>query len=43
MTMMNQNMMDAEFGTIKPDFLSCHNPDVMMGMSDPMMYGGFDN
>lgn len=38
-----QAMMDSEFGTIKPDILSCQNPDVMMGMNDPMMYSSFDN
>jgi hypothetical protein len=43
MNMMNQGMVDADFGTIKPDNLSCPNPDVMMGMADPMIYGGFDS
>lgn len=43
MNMMSQNMVDSEFGTIKPGILSCPNPDVMMGMGDPMIYGGFDN
>jgi len=43
MNMMNQGMVDADFGTIKPDILSCPNPDVMMGMADPMIYGGFDS
>lgn len=32
-----------DFGTIKPDILSLPNQDAMMGMSDPMMYSGFDN
>ncbi|KAK9443123.1 uncharacterized protein G6M90_00g091780 [Metarhizium brunneum] len=43
MNMMNQPMVDPEFGTIKPDILSCPNPDVMMGIGDPMIYGGFDS
>ncbi|KID89524.1 C6 transcription factor [Metarhizium guizhouense ARSEF 977] len=43
MNMMNQTMVDPEFGTIKPDILSCPNPDVMMGIGDPMIYGGFDS
>ncbi|KAM3520835.1 hypothetical protein MY4038_009273 [Beauveria bassiana] len=43
LVMMNQDALDADFGTIKPDILSYVNPDVMMGMSDPMIYAGFDN
>ncbi|EFY97103.2 Zn(2)-Cys(6) zinc finger domain protein [Metarhizium robertsii] len=43
MNMMGQTMVDPEFGTIKPDILSCPNPDVMMGIGDPMIYGGFDS
>ncbi|KHN98839.1 uncharacterized protein MAM_03301 [Metarhizium album ARSEF 1941] len=42
--MMNhQSMIDPEFGTIKPDILSCPHTDAMMGMGDPMIYSGFDN
>ncbi|KAJ4147712.1 hypothetical protein LMH87_002220 [Akanthomyces muscarius] len=41
--MMNQDVIDADFGTIKPDILSYANSDVMMGMADPMMYAGFDS
>ncbi|KAM3504203.1 hypothetical protein MY11210_008438 [Beauveria gryllotalpidicola] len=43
LVMMNQDAIDADFGTIKPDILSYVNPDVMMGMADPMIYAGFDN
>lgn len=43
LVMMNQNALDAEFGTIKPDILSYSNSDVMMGMGDPMIYASFDN
>lgn len=43
MAMLNQGMLDSDFGTIKPDYLSCPNPDVMMGMNDPMIYAGFEN
>ncbi|OAA48599.1 Zn(2)-C6 fungal-type DNA-binding domain protein [Metarhizium rileyi] len=47
MNMVNQAAMvdpAAAFSTtIKPDILSCANPDVMMGMSDPMIYAGFDS
>ncbi|KAJ6785152.1 hypothetical protein PWT90_04082 [Aphanocladium album] len=43
LVMMNQNGLDADFGTIKPDILSYANSDVMMGMGDPMIYASFDN
>lgn len=43
LVMMNQNGLDADFGTIKPDILSYANTDVMMGMGDPMIYASFDN
>lgn len=43
MNMMDQGIVNSEFGSIKPDILSCHNPDVMMGMADPMIYAGFDS
>ncbi|XWX02191.1 hypothetical protein V2A60_010224 [Cordyceps javanica] len=42
LVMMNQDGLDADFG-IKPDILSYANPDVMMGMADPMIFAGFDN
>lgn len=40
--MLSQGLVEARFDTIKPDILSCPNPDVMMGMGDPMIYSGFD-
>lgn len=40
--MLNQGLMEANFGTIKPHVLSCPNPEVMMGMGDPMIYSGYD-
>lgn len=43
LAMLNQGMLDNDFGTIKPDYLSCPNPDAMMGMNDPMIYSGFEN
>ena len=43
LAMLNQGMLDNDYGTIKPDYLSCPNPDVMMGMNDPMIYAGYDN
>lgn len=40
--MFNQGLLESEFGTIKPHVLSCPNPEVMMGVGDPMIYSGFD-
>ncbi|PNY26030.1 Fluconazole resistance protein 1 [Tolypocladium capitatum] len=40
--MLNHGIVEPGFDTIKPDILSCHNPDMMMGMGDPMIYPGFD-
>lgn len=42
MDLLNQGLMEANFGTIKPHVLSCPNPEVMMGMGDPMIYSGYD-
>lgn len=41
--LMGSGMMDSDFNTIKPDILSMSGQDAMMGLGDPMMYGGFDN
>ncbi|KAJ6443951.1 C6 transcription factor [Purpureocillium lavendulum] len=41
LNVLNQGLVDGDYG-IKPDILSVHNPDVMMGMNDPMIYAGFD-
>jgi hypothetical protein len=40
--MLNQGLLESEFGTLKPHVLSCPNPEVMMGMGDPMIYSGYD-
>ncbi|KAH7235853.1 hypothetical protein BKA59DRAFT_459414 [Fusarium tricinctum] len=40
--MLNQGLVESEFGTIKPHVLSCPNPEVMLGMGDPMIYSGYD-
>jgi hypothetical protein len=40
--MLNQELLESDFSTIKPHMLSCPNPEVMMGMGDPMIYSGFD-
>ena len=42
MHLLNQGLLEPSFGTIKPHVLSCPNPDVMMGISDPMIYSGYD-
>lgn len=42
MDVLSQGLVESNFGTIKPHVLSCPNPDVMMGMGDPMMYSGYD-
>lgn len=42
MDLLNQGLLESSFGTIKPHVLSCANPEVMMGMGDPMIYSGYD-
>lgn len=42
MELLNQGFAQSEFGTIKPDVLSIANPEVMMGMGDPMIYSGYE-
>ncbi|GJN81405.1 hypothetical protein PLIIFM63780_004939 [Purpureocillium lilacinum] len=41
LNVLNQGLVDGDYG-IKPDILSVQNPDVMMGINDPMIYAGFD-
>lgn len=40
--MLNQGLLESEFGIIKPHVLNCPNPEVMMGVGDPMIYSGFE-
>lgn len=40
--MLNQGLIESDFGFIKPHVLNCPNPEVMLGMGDPMIYAGFD-
>jgi hypothetical protein len=40
--LLNQGLLESSFGTIKPHVLSCPNPEVMLGMGDPMIYSGYD-
>ncbi|KAL1850394.1 hypothetical protein VTK73DRAFT_9692 [Phialemonium thermophilum] len=42
MDMLSQGLLESSFGTIKPHVLSCPNPEVMMGMGDPMIFSGYD-
>ncbi|KAK3330913.1 hypothetical protein B0H66DRAFT_81191 [Apodospora peruviana] len=42
MDMLNQGLLESSFGTIKPHVLNCANPEVMMGLGDPMMYSPYD-
>lgn len=42
MDLFSQGLLESEFGTIKPHVLNCPNPEVMMGVGDPMIYSGFD-
>ncbi|KAI1875954.1 uncharacterized protein JN550_001450 [Neoarthrinium moseri] len=39
--MLSQGLVESEFGTIKPHMLSCPNPEVMLGVGDPMIYSGY--
>ncbi|KAH8662029.1 hypothetical protein BX600DRAFT_308705 [Xylariales sp. PMI_506] len=40
--MLSQGLVESEFGTIKPHVLSCPNPEVMLGVGDPMIYSGYN-
>lgn len=39
--MLTQGLLESEFGRLRPHMVSCPNPEVMMGMGDPMIYSGF--
>lgn len=39
--MLTQGLLESEFGRLRPHTVSCPNPEVMMGMGDPMIYSGF--
>lgn len=39
--MLTQGLLESEFGQLRPHTVSCPNPEVMMGMGDPMIYSGF--
>ncbi|KAH8200083.1 hypothetical protein TruAng_005751 [Truncatella angustata] len=39
--MLSQGLVESEFGTLKPHILNCPNPEVMLGVGDPMIYSGY--
>lgn len=39
--MLSQGLVESEFGTLKPHILQCPNPEVMLGVGDPMIYSGY--
>lgn len=40
--LLQQGLLESEFGILKPHAPSCANPAVMMGLGDPMMFSGYD-
>ena len=40
--LLNQGLLESNFGALKPHVMSCPNPEVMMGVGDPMMFSGYD-
>ena len=41
--LLSQQLLEAQnFGPMKPSVFSGPNPDVMLGMDDPMMYTSYD-
>ncbi|KAI0400924.1 hypothetical protein F4802DRAFT_464299 [Xylaria palmicola] len=42
--MLSQGLVESEFGTIKPHMINVPNPEVMLGVGDPMIaYPGYSN
>ncbi|KAI1815643.1 hypothetical protein GGS20DRAFT_323573 [Poronia punctata] len=42
--MPSQDLVESEFGTIKPQMINMPNPEVMLGLGDPMMaYSDYNN
>ena len=39
---LNQGLLESNFGALKPHVMSCPNPEVMMGVGDPMIFSGYD-
>lgn len=42
MDLLGQGLCGSNFGSMKPHVLGCVNPEVMLGMADPMIYGGYE-
>ncbi|KLU92044.1 hypothetical protein MAPG_10991 [Magnaporthiopsis poae ATCC 64411] len=40
--LLQQGLLESEFGVLKPHAPSCANPAVMMGLGDPMIFSGYD-
>ncbi|KAI0602802.1 hypothetical protein F4775DRAFT_588372 [Biscogniauxia sp. FL1348] len=40
--LLNQGLVESEFGTIKPHMINVPNSEVMLGMGDPMIYSGYN-
>ncbi|KAI0019700.1 hypothetical protein F4780DRAFT_428356 [Xylariomycetidae sp. FL0641] len=40
--MLSQGLVESEFGTIKPHMINVPNPEVMLGVGDPMIYAGYN-
>ncbi|KAH6883530.1 hypothetical protein B0T10DRAFT_540127 [Thelonectria olida] len=38
-----QGLVESEFDTVKPPTLSCLNPEIITGMSDPMIYSSYNS
>ena len=36
----SQSLLETDFASLKPHVLNCPNPQVMMGVGDPMIFGG---
>ncbi|KAI1337181.1 hypothetical protein F5Y15DRAFT_163540 [Xylariaceae sp. FL0016] len=39
--MLSQGLVESEFGTLKPHMINVPNPEVMLGVGDPMIYSGY--
>jgi hypothetical protein len=40
--LLNQGLIESEFGTIKPHIVSCPNQEAMLGLGDPMIYNSYN-
>jgi len=42
-TLLSQGLLESNFGTLKPHVVNCPNPEVMMGIGDPMFFSRFED